>query len=108
MPSTATAKVFYDDNTNLVTVPDVTNDETGAYINDATVTITLYTAAGVAINASPITLSYVSGSNGKYQGVAANTLAYPAGMKGTAIITITGDSYTAEIELEVEFERRKG
>lgn len=41
-----------------------------SYINDATVTATLKDPAGAAVtNASNISLSYVAGSNGDYQGV---------------------------------------
>lgn len=45
---------------------------TGAYLNAATVTYTLYTAAGVSVSTG--TLTYVTSSNGNYLGVIESTV----------------------------------
>lgn len=55
---------------NLVTVDGLTDEATGSYVNDATVTAKLTTdSAGVStVSGSSITLSYVAASDGKYRG----------------------------------------
>lgn len=56
---------------NIIEVTDVTNVSTGAYLNDADVTLTLADAAsGDEIEGQtwPLTLSYVTASNGDYRG----------------------------------------
>lgn len=61
----------YIGNDNLLTVDALTNAATGAYVNNATVTATLKDADGTNVSGQtwPLSLAYVSGSNGKYQGV---------------------------------------
>lgn len=46
----------------------------GAYVNDAAVTVTLYTKAGVAVaGASALNAVYVASSNGKYRALVPRT-----------------------------------
>lgn len=44
------------------------DDEAGTYLNTATVTAQVKTSAGVAVG-SPVTLSYVTSSDGNYLGI---------------------------------------
>lgn len=103
--------VLYDENTNLISVLGVQNAVTGGYINDATVTVTLKDLKKVNLGLDsgswPVTCSYVSASNGNYQGIVASTVHYPRGRNGFAIVTVTGDTYTAKFEAEVSYRTRK-
>lgn len=55
---------------NIITWDGLKNPITKEFVNDATVVATLYTAANSAVTgATGISLAYVSGSNGRYQGV---------------------------------------
>lgn len=97
--------VLYDNNSNLLTIYGVQNKITGAYINDATVAVTLKSKerANLGGETWPLAGSYVSGSNGNYQFVTTGSVVYPAGEQGFAVVTITKGSYTAEFEFECEF-----
>lgn len=60
------------------------NAITSDYVNDATVTCTIKDLAGNEVAPTgfswPVTLSYVSGSNGKYQGTIDKSIAISAGV----------------------------
>lgn len=64
-------------NDNLIEVSDLKNVASGAYINNATVTVTLKDADSVNVNGQswPVTLNYVTASNGKYRATLVDTLA---------------------------------
>lgn len=65
-------------------------DNTGAYLNAATVTYTIYTAAGVAVTNGTGTLSYVAASNGNYAGT----------IESTVTSTLTqGNDYYADVPI---------
>ncbi len=55
-------------NDNLVRLIGLKRASTGAYINNATVTVTLKTLAGVDVSgvAWPLTMAYVAASDGDY------------------------------------------
>lgn len=53
---------------NLIRWDRLEKASDGTYPSDATVTCTLYSRAGVALT-SAISMSYVSGSTGRYQGI---------------------------------------
>jgi hypothetical protein len=80
--------IIYINNDNLLSVENLKNAATGVYINDATVTATLKNSAGVNTTGQswPLTLSFVSSSNGKYIGTLEDGLALTE-----------GETYTAEI-----------
>jgi hypothetical protein len=80
----------------------VRNEDTGAYPDDATVTVTLTNPAGSEVGGSPapswpLALSYKSGTNGLYQVTLQNTLSLTAGITYTATIDISGDSLQAQV-----------
>jgi hypothetical protein len=59
------AEVMYLDNDHVPRVPAL-KDVDGTAVNDAVVTATLYSAAGVPLM-DPLTLAYVDGSSGRYE-----------------------------------------
>jgi len=67
---------IYIGNDNLLTVDELKNAATGAYINDATVTATLTDADGTEVTGQtwPTTLAYIAASNGTYRGSLSNGL----------------------------------
>lgn len=101
--------VFFDNNSNLLTVSGVENELTGSLISNATVQATLKDANRVnlvrAAGTWPETLSnYASGA---YRGVIAGTVSYPAGEEGYCLLQITGDGYSAEFELPCVYAVRR-
>lgn len=66
-----TAETIYVLSDNIIEVTSVTNVPTGAYLNNATVTLTLVDAASgqnIAGQTWPLSLTYVTASNGNYRG----------------------------------------
>ena len=83
------SSIIYKDSTGIVEVDELT-DKLGAYQSDATVTMESFTdeltdvaVSGVSV---PLTMDFVAGSNGKYQGVITHS----------AVLTV-GRWYVAEI-----------
>ena len=71
------SNVLYINNDNLVSVDKLRNLGTEVYVNDATVTVRLYTkATGVNVTGEtwPLAMSYVAASDGKYIGTLIDTL----------------------------------
>jgi len=70
----------------------------GTFLNSATVTWAVYTAAGSAVSGATGTLSYVSGSDGNYAGVIASTVnaSFTENAKYTLIITLVQGGYNDE------------
>lgn len=55
---------------NRVRWDQLRDNRTDAYVNDATVTVTIKTSAGVAIaGLTDVAMPYVAASNGRYQGI---------------------------------------
>ncbi len=73
-------------NDNLIEVDELKDEVAGTFLNAATVTAVLKDSAGATIGSS-ITLTFVSGSNGKYQGNVPDDLAVNLGDRITAEIT---------------------
>jgi len=73
-------------NDNLIEVDELKDEVSGDFLNLATVTAILKDSAGAAIG-STITLTYVSSSNGKYQGTVPDDLIVNLGDRITAEIT---------------------
>jgi hypothetical protein len=84
----------YRNNDNLVQNPTpMTLSSDGSYVNDATVTMTLKDSGGTPVSgASSLSLTYVTGSNGRYQGTLPYTLTLTAGAEYTLEITGTSGS----------------
>lgn len=63
---------WYINSDQLLSVDGLSDPVTGAYVNNASVTATMYEADGVTEVQGvtwPLTVSYVSSSNGNYNGV---------------------------------------
>lgn len=91
----------YVDNDNVLEV-DRLRDVDDAYINNATVTCTgVETAAGAVVSGDtfPKTLTFVSGSNGKYRTTLQQTLALVAGADYVAVVTVDGGGLQAEFRV---------
>lgn len=99
-----TTEVIYLSNDNLLIVDAVQDSSDDSYINDATVTCTLKDLDGNAVTGQtfPLTLAYVSGSNGKYQGKLEDGLSLTARQAYIAHIDIdAGSDLLANIQLPV-------
>ena len=88
---------IYRGNDNLVENPTpMTRASTGAYVNDASVVMTLKDSSGSAVTgATSLALSYVTDSNARYQGTIPNTVSLTAGAVYTLEITGTSGSTVA-------------
>jgi hypothetical protein len=75
------ALVIFTGNDNLITLDALFDLETAAYVNNATVTGTLFDRTGSTV--VTFAMAYVAASNGKYQGVllAATTLVAGTGYR---------------------------
>jgi len=76
------------------------NEVTAQYINNATVSITLYDELGVAVtNADHIEMSYISSTNGNYRGY----IPYTANVEEAsyAVVDISGDGLRSQITVNV-------
>lgn len=87
----STTLTYYQSNDNLVVNPTPMRlSSTGAYINDATVVMTLKDSTGAAVSgATGLSLTYVTDSNGLYQGTLPYTLSLTSGEGYTLEITGT-------------------
>lgn len=85
---------IYMQSDNVITVSEVKNALTDAYINNATVTCTLKDSAGVNVLGQtwPLTLSYVSASNGVYKGTLEDGLTLVRGRYYVAHVDIDAGS----------------
>lgn len=95
------ALTLYVANDNLITWDKMTSSVDGSYINDATVTMTLYNSSGAAVTgAISVSLPYVSSSNGKYQGVIDSTVALVSDASYTLKITAVSGTKNGFVELD--------
>lgn len=99
---------IYIGNDNLFVVRGLRNRATGDYVNDGTAELTLLDADGNEISGQtwPLSLTYIAGSNGDYQGTIEDDIDVEDGEEGTAVVDLTGDSLTATLELPVIFGER--
>ncbi len=94
-------------NDNLIEWDDMDRATDDAYVNDASVTMTLKDSTGAAVTgATSLTMSYVSGSKGKYQGVIPYTVSLTAGSAYTLEITADSGTRHGFITLDVEVVNR--
>lgn len=100
------AYTIYRLNDNTVEVSLLALSTDGSYLNAATVTMTLCTYASgsrvVVTDASALSLTYVTGSNGRYQGAIPASLTLVAGDTHTLEITATSGFNDAFVTLDIE------
>jgi len=98
---------LYKSSDNVVEWDKLKNVRTGSYENAATLTFTLKDADGAAVSgATAVSMSYVTGSDGKYQGTLQSTVSL--GDPGTTYfleLTATRGSDVAfrRIQCEVQY-----
>lgn len=98
---------LYIDNDNLLALDELSNPDTGEFINDATVNVTLYGPDDEELAGFtwPLELEYVTDSNGNYTGtIDADGVA--EGTSGRLVITAVDGSVNAEFESTYQFVRR--
>ena len=86
-----TAQFYYYRNDMLLELTGLADESTGAYINNATIEATVKDAAGANVSGQtwPLTLSYVTSSNGVYRGVL-----------DAALVVAVGDRITVEVDID--------
>ncbi len=77
---------------NLIEILGAKNAATGAFINNATVDVTLVDKNGANVTGQvwPMNIPYVSGSNGDYRATLASTLTVIKGGEYTARVNFNG------------------
>ncbi len=98
--------LLFRDNDHLVELDELTDIVDGSFVNDAAVTADINDLDGNSI-ASGITLTYVTLSNGKYQGIIQDTLPLVVNTFYTVIITAVKGSTTGTWELPAQCVRRQ-
>lgn len=96
--------VAYVGNNNTLELRGLRDERTGEYLNAATVTATVQTAAGASLTGEtwPKTMAYVDGSRGVYQANISHAAAFEAEARYTAIITVdAGEGRRGRWELPV-------
>ena len=88
-----TAKVAYVLSDNEIMLDGLALSD-GTYQNDATVTVTLYDSAGVEVTGEswPLSMAYVSASDGDYKATLADTLGVTENKKYRAVVTAVASS----------------
>lgn len=85
---------LYVGNDNLIEVTELKNEAEDTYINNATVTVTLIDPAlspqQVSGESWPLSLAYVSGSNGNYRATLVDTLSLSRSTKYIAQVSADG------------------
>lgn len=102
---------IYEDNDAYIEVKGLLNRTTGAFVENATMAVTLKTLAGaeVAGQTWPLTMSFVTGTNGVYRATMPSTLDVTQGTSYTAVITADGGpGLLAKWEIDVQCQKRRG
>jgi hypothetical protein len=104
----ADVQIWYDQNDHTFTVNRLKNKTSGDYINNAVVQLTINDSAGSPVSGAswPLTLSYVTNSDGKYRVVAPFGLSMIVGSSYTAIITMVGDGLNGQMEIDLSCQKR--
>jgi hypothetical protein len=103
------ANILFVDNDNYIEVSGLRNGATDAYENSASLTCTLKNSAGTNVTGQswPLTLSYVSSSNGVYRGVLDDGLDLTAGETYYATVTGTASGLTISVTVGVKAVERR-
>lgn len=86
---------------NTLTLEGLFDDASEAYVNDATVQLTLVDSAETefAGQSWPLAMAYVAGSDGDYRGVIEDSVVAQEGESATAQITAVSGTLNLELEL---------
>lgn len=90
----ASEDILYVGNDNILEVDELKNAASAAFLNSATVTVTLEDSTGTEVTGDtwPKSLTYVTSSDGKYRATMLDTLSLTADALYTAKITADGGS----------------
>lgn len=84
---------IYIDSSTIIRMDQLRNPTTDAFVNDATLVFTLQDSAGSNVpGAVAVSMGYIAGSNGRYEGEVAGAGAVSVGIPGTEydlLVTIT-------------------
>lgn len=83
------ALTLYNGNDSILTLDGLQNGLSSAYINDATVSVTIVDVEGTTV-AGPLTLDYVSSSDGDYRVTVPYDASFSSDMRYTAQVTANG------------------
>ncbi len=102
--------IIYLSNDNLLSIEGLMNSSSGSYMNDATVTATLKDSGGTNVSGQtfPVSLAYITATNGNYQATLENTLTMVEGNIYTATISATSSSggLSAQWDLQLTATKR--
>ena len=83
-----TIGVFFADNDNEVVLKGLREGLTGAFVNNASLTFTVYDLCENALSGgSAISMPYITASNGNYRGILPGTVGISAGTQYRVVIT---------------------
>ena len=105
----AKAKFLLIANDNLIKLVGLKNEVTGLFVNDAVVTATLFDSLNNEVPGQtwPVTLVFVTASNGDYQATLQDTVQITAGIFYRLQINADGQGLQAQWEPMVEAVTRK-
>ena len=102
----ATVLLFYKKNDQIVQVVGLKNKKTGAYLNAATVAVSMKDKDGATVLNSA-TLDYEAASNGVYSAIVQETFDAPAGKGYTLYVDAAQSGANLHIEAFVEVKIRR-
>lgn len=104
---------IFRNNDHILTIDEVKDDDTGLFINDATVTVTLHEddndELGAEVNGQswPTDMIFIASSNGKYEATLDEGIAIIPGTFYIALITVTKATLKAVWEFKLQGMRRR-
>lgn len=95
-------------NDNLLVLDGLQDEASGDYLNGASVSAVLVDESGTQVQGQtwPLSLAYVTGSQGRYQGVLEDTLALQHGQRYIAQVTADAAGLRGYWEVPVTARRR--
>lgn len=84
------AHIIYEDNDNVIEVSELKDQVADTFLNNQIVEVTIKDLDGTELSGQtwPISLSYVSGSNGKYRATLPDTLAFDSDKEYVAEVDV--------------------
>lgn len=98
----STIQILYLGNNSIVDVTGLRNENTGAYVTSATVSVTLLDKSGELVSGGtwPLAMAYVPDSTGTYRATLPSSLALVEGGRYTArIVADAGQGLRAEWDM---------
>jgi len=85
-------EILYDDNDMVIELRNLKDESAGTFVNNADVTVTLKDSSGVSVvgDTWPLSMPYVTSSNGVYRATLVDTLSVTPNASYTAIVSADG------------------